>query len=89
MAIRRLNTASEVIDALGGNKPFAQLVSTPKKPRRDQHVSNYRTIGLPPDTRDVVNAALAQIGCEAPGKLFKQVPVPNPGRLKQLLRAAS
>lgn len=87
MEIRRLNTESEVIDALGGNKPFAKLVSTPTKIRRDQHVSNYRTIGFPPDTRDVVNAALAAINCEAPGRLFKQVPVPK--RLRPRLRRAS
>lgn len=77
MEIRRLNTERKVIDALGGNKPFAELVSTPDHPRTDQHVSNYKNIGFPPDTYAVVTEKLKEIGCTAPYRLFKQVP-PKP-----------
>jgi hypothetical protein len=71
MRIRVLRTTSEVIDALGGNKPFAALISTPKQPRRDQHVSNYRTTGnLPADSYLIVTAALKKINCGAPPALW-------------------
>lgn len=84
MKIRVLKTSSEVIDALGGNKPFARLVSAPGRTRRDQHVSNYRSMGLPADSYVVVTQALAKINCEALPSVW-----PHMIRPKAAMRRAS
>lgn len=77
MEIRQLTTVPEVIATLGGNKSFAKLISHGDKQRTDQHVSNYRRIGFPPDCYAVVTEKLKEVGYSAPYKLFKQVP-PKP-----------
>lgn len=71
MKIRRLDTADDVIDALGGNKPFSRLISTRTKKRQDQHASNYRAGNyLPADTFLVVTHALKERGCTASPRLW-------------------
>ena len=60
-----LDTASKVMDALGGNSAVARL--TGSKPKA---VSNWRARGFPPRTFASLNAALAKIGLSAPAKLW-------------------
>lgn len=66
MTARELQTASEVIDRLGGTAATARLTG-----RRDQHVSNWRRSGrLPADTFLVMKVELRGRGCTAPAKLW-------------------
>lgn len=69
--LRTLRTTSEVIDALGGNIPFGEMISTAKFERVAQHVSNYRRTGnFPADSFLVVRAALEAKGLTAPAALW-------------------
>lgn len=69
-----LTTTSEVIDALGGNKPVKDLT----KRTVDSAVSNWRKIGkFPPDTHHVLKWALGERGCTAPDALWQQVELPQ------------
>jgi hypothetical protein len=67
MDLEKLETTSQVIDALGGNVPVAEL--TDSKPNA---VSNWRGFEtFPPNTYVVLTHALAQIGKTAPTKLWR------------------
>jgi len=69
-ALAELNSARDIIVALGGNGPVAELTSTPDKPRKTQHVTNWKTDGLPADTFLVLTEALAKLGYRASPKLW-------------------
>ncbi len=61
-----LETASEVIDALGGTAAVARLTN-----RQMQHVSNWRSTGrLPPDTFLIMTAELHKIRLAAPSEIW-------------------
>lgn len=63
---RELQSASEVIDALGGTAATARLTD-----RRAQHVSNWRKTGrLPPDTFLVLKTELNERNCRASPELW-------------------
>ena len=66
---RNLNTADEVIDALGGTGKVAVLTGRPIAA-----VSNWRKRGLPAETFVVLTGALLAIGCRAPVELWSMVP---------------
>jgi len=73
-ALRELRTAREIIETIGGkdgNGPIAALTSTPDKPRKTQHVTNWKNENrLPADTYLVVSAKLAELKCHASPKLW-------------------
>jgi hypothetical protein len=67
MTLETLSTASEIIDALGGNRPVADL--TLSKPNA---VSNWRNFGtFPPKTYFAITEALRAIGKTAPVTLWR------------------
>lgn len=67
MAMRELQTADDVIDALGGTASTARLTG-----RKSQHVSNWRASGrLPADTFLSLRAALEKRGYTAPPALWR------------------
>ena len=65
--VNGLQTAADVIEALGGNKPVGALTNT-----RPKTVSMWRRNGLPPETYLALSSALARIGIHAPPSLWKQ-----------------
>ena len=66
MAAKKLSTAAEVIDALGGTVATSRLAG-----RKAQHVTNWRAAGkLPANTFLVLSAALKERGKEAPPSLW-------------------
>jgi hypothetical protein len=61
-----IQTATEIIDALGGNQAVAKLTTTTAKA-----VSNWRAAGkFPSNTFLVVKAALLRLGLSAPDHLW-------------------
>lgn len=65
--MRQLQTASEVIEALGGTGVTARLTGR----RYDQAVSNWKATGkLPADTYLVLRQALKDRDLTAPAKLW-------------------
>jgi hypothetical protein len=63
-----LNTATEVIDQLGGTTKTAALTG-----RKPQHVTNWRRSGrLPPNTFLTMTTALQDKGLSAPPSLWGQ-----------------
>ncbi len=71
MKIRRLKTASDVINAFGGPQPTAQLTCTPQKPRDSRHVCNWRKANkFPADTFLVCQTELRRLGFEAPPSIW-------------------
>lgn len=64
---REINTADEVLDALGGTHAVALLFNID-----DRTVSNWRSRGLPPDTYKVLSDELGKIGLTAPAALWRQ-----------------
>ena len=67
--IRRLNTANEVIDALGGTLAVARLAGLSM-----QAISNWRLRErFPPATYLLLNAALRAKQCSAPTKLWDMI----------------
>ncbi len=66
MAARELQTAGEVIDALGGTAATARIVG-----RKDQHVSNWRASGrLPADTFLILQAEMRERSLAAPPAIW-------------------
>lgn len=66
MKARELQTAGEVIDALGGTAETARLAG-----RKSQHVSNWRAAGrLPAKTFLIIKKELAARGLTAPASLW-------------------
>ena len=66
MPCRDLQTAGEVIDALGGTAATARLVG-----RKDQHVSNWRASGrLPADTFLIIAELLKEKNATAPPSVW-------------------
>jgi hypothetical protein len=66
MAAKKLSTAAEVIDVLGGTAATARIAG-----RKAQHVTNWRASGkLPANTFLVLSAALRERGKEAPPSLW-------------------
>lgn len=66
MANQTLETASEVIDTLGGTTAVARLAG-----RKAQHVTNWRASGrLPADTFLIMKAELDTRGMSAPSSLW-------------------
>lgn len=66
MKARELQTAGDVIDALGGTAETARLTK-----RKSQHVSNWRAAGrLPPKTFLIVKKELAARGLTAPSRVW-------------------
>jgi len=64
--VRELQTASDVIDALGGTAATARLTD-----RRDQHISNWRKTGrLPANTFLILTGKLQEIDCAASPELW-------------------
>jgi hypothetical protein len=72
--MRQLTTPSEVIDALGGNRPVAELCSTPDEPVTGKAVSNWRKDGLPAKTYIVIQTVLKLAKCEAPDSVWNVIP---------------
>jgi hypothetical protein len=67
MDLEMLETTDQVIDALGGNGPVAEL--TLSKPNA---VSNWRSFEtFPPNTYVVMTKALAAIGKTAPTSMWR------------------
>lgn len=63
---RNLQTAGDVIDALGGTAATARLTG-----RRDQHVSNWRAAGkLPAKTFLILKGELKSRGLQAAPELW-------------------
>lgn len=63
---RNLQTADEVIDALGGTAATARLTK-----RKDQHVSNWRAARrLPPNTYLVIQRELVARRLSAPPSIW-------------------
>ena len=63
----QLACADDVIDALGGTAETARITG-----RSQQAISNWRARGsLPPETYLVMQAALAEIGLEAPPAVWR------------------
>lgn len=78
MAIRLLTTHAQVVEALGGPKAFAQLISTPEKQFKANHINNYlRDEFFPAKTFQVVTKALVELGYTVPD-LMKR---PRPDRV--------
>ena len=69
-ALKELTNARDIIAALGGNQSVAELTTTPKKPRKTQHVTNWKSDGFPADTFLVVSAKLAKLGYRASPSLW-------------------
>ena len=73
-ALVELHSARAIIEKIGGkdgNGPIAELTSTPDKPRKTQHVTNWKNENrLPADTFLVVSAKLAELNCYASPKLW-------------------
>lgn len=66
MPSRELQTAGEVIDALGGTAATARITG-----RKDQHVSNWRAAKkLPADTFLILQAELRARELDAPPSLW-------------------
>lgn len=66
MTARDLQTAGDVIDALGGTAATARLTG-----RKDQHVSNWRASGkLPAKTFLILKQELKARGLAAPSKIW-------------------
>lgn len=66
MQNRELQTAGEVIDALGGTAATARLTA-----RKDQHVSNWRAYGrLPSETFLILKAELEKRDLRAPPSIW-------------------
>ena len=66
MMTRDLQTAGEVIDALGGTAATARIAG-----RKDQHVSNWRASGrLPADTFLILQAELRDRDLNAPPSIW-------------------
>lgn len=73
-ALEVLHSTSEVIDALGGNRPVAVLTQR----TREQSVSNWRGWDyFPPDTYVVLKDALRAIGKTAPDSMWRMVASPE------------
>jgi hypothetical protein len=63
---KRLHTAEEIVDAIGGTAATALLTE-----RKMQHVSNWKASGrLPPDTFMIVKKELERRGFTASPTLF-------------------
>lgn len=73
--MKELHTQSEVIDALGGNEPVADICSTSGRPCTGKVVSNWRKHGFPSRTYLVLQAALLKVGCRAPDELWNMIPL--------------
>ena len=70
-ALNELISARDIILALGGNQSVAELTTTPEKPRKTQHITNWKNEGrLPADTFLVVSAKLAELGYRASPALW-------------------
>jgi hypothetical protein len=78
-ALKELRSVRDIIAKIGGdegNGPIAALTSTPEKPRKTQHVTNWKTEDrLPADTFLVVSAKLAELGYRASPELWGITPV--------------
>lgn len=71
MRIRRLATASEVIDFCGGTVATANLIASTLPHVKKQHVSNWRRDGrLPHDTFLLFAAELKRRNARAPAELW-------------------
>jgi hypothetical protein len=71
-----LQTATKVIDALGGTAATARLTK-----RKIQSVSNWRATGrLPSDTFLVMSKALDDVGKAAPISLWGMAPAQEPSQ---------
>lgn len=65
-----LDSASDVIDALGGNPKVGEITQ-----RKPSAVSNWRKFNsFPANTYVAIKAALAAIDCDAPDSLWDMVP---------------
>lgn len=85
MKIRRLKTASDVIDFCGGPVATAALVRRSARGRKlkieKQHVSNWRRCGrLPPETFLIFKSVLERRGALASPSLWRIV---EPRRIAQ------
>lgn len=68
-----LSSATEVMDALGGTLPVAELTG-----RKYSAAFNWRAFNrFPPDTFVVMSEALALIGKSAPASLWRMVEAPS------------
>lgn len=73
MTVHELQTASAVIDALGGTAATARLTG-----RKAQHVTNWRAANrLPANTYIVLNEALTERGLNASPKVWGMVERPE------------
>jgi hypothetical protein len=69
MTMKILDTASDVIDALGGNPKVGEVTQ-----RKPSAVSNWRKFNsFPANTYVAIKAALAAIECDAPDSLWDMV----------------
>lgn len=69
MHLKELNTAADVMEALGGNPAVARLTD-----RTAKAVSNWRAIGsFPADTYIAMGGALHALGYIAPPSLWRMV----------------
>ncbi len=64
--VRKVNTASEVIDALGGNTAVAEITGV--KPNA---VGNWRVKGLATNTYRILKEELKRRGLDAPDSLWR------------------
>ena len=65
----QINSASDLIDRLGGNSVVAAMFDPPLTPNA---VGNWRERGLPPETFYALTTILNQRGLYAPPTLWKQ-----------------
>ena len=72
--MRRLKTAREVVDALGGIEAVATM--TRAQPKTVYHWTG-RNDCFPSRTFDTMKAALKRRHLHAPAKLWNQLPPPN------------
>lgn len=69
--LRRLNSVTEAVDALGGNMPTAKLTSTPDLVRVTNHITNWKaTNRFPADTFLVITTELSRLGFTASPSLW-------------------
>jgi hypothetical protein len=69
-ALKELTNTRDIIAALGGNQPVAELTG-----KKTQHVTNWKSDGFPAETFLILKDALAKLGYRASPELWGIKPI--------------